>query len=111
MAVDEAACLISSGVHVTVGGASGPPGSPSADRGGFNVASPLAIGITLMTMIFAGGHVSGGHYNPAVTVAATIRGASPVGNLAPYVAAQVLAATAAALVVRVVKGDAMVERR
>src|SRR5580700_522695 len=36
---------------------------------------PLAIGASLMVMIFAGGHISGGHYNPAVTLGAWIRGA------------------------------------
>ena len=36
--------------------------------------APVAIGATLMVMIFAGGHVSGGHYNPAVTLAVFIRG-------------------------------------
>ena len=36
--------------------------------------APLAIGTALMVMIYAGGHISGGHYNPAVTLAALVRG-------------------------------------
>jgi glycerol uptake facilitator-like aquaporin len=36
--------------------------------------APLAIGSALMVMVYAGGHVSGGHYNPAVTLAALVRG-------------------------------------
>ncbi|MBA3763176.1 MAG: aquaporin, partial [Chthoniobacterales bacterium] len=38
------------------------------------VIAPLAIGAALMVMIYAGGHISGGHYNPAVTLAVWIRG-------------------------------------
>ena len=36
--------------------------------------APLAIGAVLMVMVYAGGHISGGHYNPAVTLAALVRG-------------------------------------
>ena len=36
--------------------------------------APLAIGSALMIMVYAGGHVSGGHYNPAATVAVWLRG-------------------------------------
>ena len=42
-------------------------------RNGSSLA-PLAIGAALMVMVYAGGHISGGHYNPAVTVAALTRG-------------------------------------
>ena len=61
--------------------------------------APLAIGASLMVMIFAGGHVSGGHYNPAVTFALFLRGKCPKGDLIPYWIAQFLAGVAAALVV------------
>jgi aquaporin Z len=45
--------------------------------------APLAIGAALAVMIFAGGHISGGHYNPAVSFAAAIRGALSWMELLP----------------------------
>ena len=62
------------------------------------VIPPLAIGAALMIMIFAGGHVSGGHYNPAVTLAVWIRGRCPAKDAGPYLAAQAAAGIVAALV-------------
>jgi len=58
----------------------------------------LAIGSILMVMIFAGGHVSGAHYNPAVTLAVTMRGLCTLTDAIPYVVAQVLGAVLAALI-------------
>ncbi len=72
-------------------------------RSGSNLA-PIAIGGVLMVMIFAGGHVSGGHYNPAVSLAAFIRGKLSGGDLLPYWVAQVAAGAAAAFVVNSVVG-------
>lgn len=66
---------------------------------GPGVIAPLAIGAILMVMIYAGGHVSGGHYNPAVTAGVCLRGRLPASDVAPYMAAQVLGAAAAAAVV------------
>jgi aquaporin Z len=71
--------------------------------------APLAIGATLMVMIFAGGHVSGGHYNPAVTLAVFLRGRCPSVDVAPYMVAQVLGAAAAAAIVLFGKGNPAVE--
>src|SRR5262249_60583997 len=51
-----------------------------------------------MVMIFAGGHVSGGHYNPAVTLGVWIRGRCPTADVLPYWIAQVAAALLAAFV-------------
>src|SRR5436190_3423321 len=68
--------------------------------GGSGVIPPLAIGAALMVMIFAGGHISGGHYNPAVTIGVLIRGKVNAADVVPYILAQVLAATAAATAVR-----------
>lgn len=63
---------------------------------GEGVIGAISIGVVLMTVIYAGGHVSGGHYNPAVTFACAIRGAIGWGNVVPYWFAQVLGAIAAA---------------
>ena len=67
--------------------------------------APIAIGATLMVMIFAGGHVSGGHYNPAVTLAVFLRGRCPASDIIPYWIAQIAGAAAAALLVLFMKGN------
>lgn len=67
--------------------------------------APLAIGSVLMVMIFAGGHVSGGHYNPAVTLAVFLRGKCPLTDAIPYIVAQVAAAAVAAFLVLYMKGN------
>jgi aquaporin Z len=63
--------------------------------------APLAIGASLMVMIFAGGHISGGHFNPAVSTAVFLRGkmgsSSEYGS---YVVVQLIAGVVAALIVR-----------
>jgi aquaporin Z len=61
--------------------------------------APIAIGSALMVMIFAGGHISGGHFNPAVTLAVTLRGKAEPKDLIPYWVAQFIAGTVAALLV------------
>jgi aquaporin Z len=71
--------------------------------------APLAIGSALMVMVFAGGHVSGAHYNPAVTLAVFLRGKCPLGDVIPYIVSQVVGAVAAALIVGFLKGGAPVE--
>jgi aquaporin Z len=58
---------------------------------------PLAIGAVLMVMVFAGGHISGAHYNPAVTLAILIRKKISVNEAAIYMVVQIVAAIAAAL--------------
>jgi aquaporin Z len=68
------------------------------------VIPPLAIGAALMVMIFAGGHISGGHYNPAVTLAVFIRGKCDAKDVVPYWVAQLAGAALAALVVGYLKG-------
>jgi len=60
------------------------------------IIPPLAIGSALMVMIYAGGHLSGGHYNPAVTLAVAIRGRLPKSEVVPYWIAQIVGALLAA---------------
>src|SRR6188508_1192680 len=69
---------------------------------GPGVIAPLAIGAALMVMVFAGGHISGGHFNPAVTVGVVMRGRLKPADAVPYIIAQVIAAAVAAIVVTAV---------
>ncbi|HUI59697.1 MAG TPA: aquaporin Z [Steroidobacteraceae bacterium] len=62
------------------------------------VGVSLAFGLTVLTMAFAVGHISGGHFNPAVTVGLWAGGRVPAGDVVPYVVAQVIGAVAAACV-------------
>jgi aquaporin Z len=61
--------------------------------------APLAIGSVLTVMVFAGGHISGGHYNPAVSTAVLIRGKLPARDYGAYVVTQLVAAVLAGLIV------------
>jgi len=67
--------------------------------------APLAIGASLMIMVYMGGHISGGHYNPAVSLAAMMRGALPRGQFVPYIVSQFLGAIAAGMLTGVFTGD------
>ncbi len=66
--------------------------------------APLAIGASLMIMVYMGGHVSGGHYNPAVSLAVLLRGKLPATEFLAYVVSQVGGAVAAALIAYVITG-------
>ena len=68
--------------------------------------NPLAIGIMLMAMVYMGGHISGAHYNPAVTLAVWMRGKLKSNKLFGYMISQVLGAFAAALIAYVLIGKA-----
>jgi aquaporin Z len=67
--------------------------------------APVAIGAVLTAMVYMGAHVSGAHYNPAITLAFFLRGAIDAGSVARYVATQVIAAFVAAVVVYAVSGS------
>jgi aquaporin Z len=76
--------------------------------GGAGVIPPIAIGSALMVMVYAAGHLSGAHFNPAVTIAVWLRGRCPVGDVVPYFASQILGASAAAMAARFLRPDAVV---
>ncbi|HLG39641.1 MAG TPA: aquaporin [Chitinophagaceae bacterium] len=63
--------------------------------------NPIAIGSTLMVMIFAGGHISGGHYNPAVTLAVLLRRRISLGDALVYIGSQLAGALIAAFVISI----------
>lgn len=75
---------------------------------GAGALAPLAIGSALMVMIYAGGHVSGGHYNPAVTLAVWLRGRCAACDVPFYILAQILGAWVAATGVLCFKGHPVV---
>ncbi len=62
--------------------------------------APLAIGIGLVALVYMGGHVSGAHYNPAVTLGIFIRGRCKGREVLPYILAELIGAVLAALVVK-----------
>ena len=72
---------------------------------GVGALAPLAIGSALMIMVYAGGHISGGHYNPAVTLAVWLRGRCAAKDVLPYWISQILGALIASQVVLYLKGN------
>ncbi|HEX4164243.1 MAG TPA: aquaporin [Bryobacteraceae bacterium] len=75
---------------------------------GAGALAPLAIGSALMVMIFAGGHISGGHFNPAVTLGVWLRGKCQAKDVLPYMSFQIVGAVLAASVVAFLKRGATV---
>lgn len=73
------------------------------------VIPPLAIGAVLMAITYAGGHVSGAHYNPAVTLAVWLRGRLTAAEVGPYIVAQVIGALLAAGAVSTLRHGAEVK--
>ena len=80
----------------TIGNVVVPPGA--------GLFAPLAIGAVLTAMIYAGGHVSGAHYNPAVTFAVWFGGKMDSRDVFPYMITQIIAGGVAALAVLFMKG-------
>ena len=79
------------------------------DPGSAGAMAPVAIGAVLMAMVYAGGHVSGAHYNPAVTMGVLLRGRCAPRDAGAYVVAQVAASVAASMVVLHLKGGGSVQ--
>ncbi len=75
---------------------------------GAGALAPLAIGSALMIMVFAGGHISGAHYNPAVTLGVWLRGKCETKDVAGYIISQITGAALAALAVKYLKAGAAV---
>lgn len=73
------------------------------------ILAPAAIGSVLAVMVYAGGHLSGAHYNPAVSLAVYLRGKLSKGDLVTYWIAQLAAGAAAAMLVCFLKGDPAIE--
>ena len=73
---------------------------------GPGVIPPLAIGAILMVMVYAGGHASGAHYNPAVSLGVLLRGRLPASDVGLYWIAQLLGAAAAAAIIATQRGFA-----
>ena len=76
---------------------------PPVGIGWLDVA--LAFGLTVLTMAYAIGHISGCHLNPAVSIGLWAGGRFPAGKLAPYIVAQVLGAIAAAATLYVIASE------
>lgn len=76
----------------------------ATNKAGAGALAPLAIGSVLMVLVFAGGHVSGGHFNPAVSTAVFLRRRMAAIEFATYVVTQLVAAVLAGFVVRYVGG-------
>lgn len=72
---------------------------------GAGMLAPLAIGCTLMIMVYAGGPISGGHYNPAVTLGVWMRGKCEAKDAVVYMAVQIIAGIVAAMTVSYFKGN------
>jgi aquaporin Z len=75
---------------------------------GAGALAPIAIGSVLMVMVFAGGHISGGHYNPAVTLGVWMRGKCNTKDVVPYWVSQFIGAALAAAAVKFFKAGATI---
>ena len=76
---------------------------------GAGALAPLGIGLALMGLVYAGGHISGAHYNPAVTLGMWMRGVCETRDVPGYLVAQVLGAGLGAAATVFLKGAPTVE--
>src|SRR5262247_4303049 len=76
--------------------------SPNFGIGFYGIA--LAFGLTVLTMAYAIGHISGCHLNPAVSIGLCVGRRFPASELVPYIVAQVIGAIAAAFVLSIIAG-------
>jgi aquaporin Z len=76
----------------------------ATNKAGAGILAPLAIGGALMVLVFAGGHISGGHFNPAVSAGVFLRGRMTGQEFGAYVVTQFIAAILGGLIARVVGG-------
>ena len=83
-------------------------GLVATEPGGAGAMAPVAIGGVLTVMVYAGGRISGAHYNPAVTLGVLIRGRTSGAELGRYWVAQLGAGALAALTVGLIKPDTAV---
>ena len=67
------------------------------------IGNPLAIGMALVLAIMVGGKVSGGNFNPAVSLMMTMAGRLPIKELLPYIVAQLLGGVAALQLSKVIR--------
>src|SRR5688572_600702 len=70
-------------------------GGPDSNLGIGLLGVSLAFGLTVLTMAYAVGHISGGHFNPAVTIGLIVGGRHKASEAVPYIATQTIAAIAA----------------
>ena len=73
-----------------------------------SMLAPVAIASVLMVMVYMGGHISGAHYNPAVSVAVLLRGKLPLKDFVPYVVSQLIGAMCASLLAYAIVGNTVV---
>ena len=77
----------------------------ATSKSGAGILAPLAIGSALMVMVFAGAHISGAHYNPAVSISILLRRSADRRQTFAYIGTQLVAGTLAGLLVRGLVGS------
>lgn len=76
---------------------------------GFGQFAPLATGLTLIMLVYTGGHISGSHFNPAISLAVYLRGKLNAGDLLPYMVGQFMGSVLAVMLAGFLLGSNEVE--